>query len=148
LGGDRAHFSNGRFPFNWAPQVPKGYFPESLLFVQVDNLRIGDNSPGAPNTRQVRLQREIHCTAIVTVLDVSPAIWIATGIALPLEEPGGTTAFTWYSPTAPGARPENRTVAAAPPIVTVGVTTVHESGLPGPGEPVAGWLLTKPKPVQ
>src|ERR1017187_2170191 len=94
------------------------------------------------------VQELTHCMAMVTVLDVNPTIWIATGTASPLEAPAGTTTSSWYSPTAPGARPENRTVAAAPPIVTFGVATVRESGSFSPGDPVAGWLLTKPKPVQ
>src|ERR1035441_10558477 len=45
-------------------------------------------------------------TAMVTVLEVFPLIEITTGTAPPAAEFGGTSAFTWYSPTNPGARPE------------------------------------------
>jgi len=47
-----------------------------------------------------------------------------------------------------GVSPEKSTLAGAPPIVTVGVIVVHESGAARAGSPVAGWLVTGPKPVQ
>jgi hypothetical protein len=43
----------------------------------------------------------------VTVFDCTPPIEITTGTALPLEDPAGANAFTWYKPTLPGASPEN-----------------------------------------
>src|SRR5712692_10346331 len=74
---------------------------------------------------------QVYCTAIVTVFDITPPIDITTGTALPLAEAAGTLAFTWYSPTNPGARPENSTVAFAPPIMTIGSVVVDASGPPG-----------------
>ena len=68
-----------------------------------------------------------HCTGMVTVFEVAPPMAITTGIEAPFEDPVGTRASTWYSPTEPGARPENSTVAGAPPMVTVGVVVVCES---------------------
>jgi hypothetical protein len=65
-----------------------------------------------------------HCTAIVTVFDVAPGMEITTGTALFAANPGGTCAFTWYSPTKPGARPEYDTPAGTPPMVTVGAVDV------------------------
>src|ERR1017187_4590949 len=58
-------------------------------------------------------------TAIVTVLEVLPPIEIVTGTAFPGAADAGTRAFTWYSPTKPGARPEKMTWAGTPPMVTV-----------------------------
>jgi hypothetical protein len=52
---------------------------------------------------------------MVTVFDGTPPIEITTGTAAPLVEPAGTRAFTWYSPAASVARPENCTTAGAPP---------------------------------
>ena len=75
-----------------------------------------------------------HCTGIVTVFEVAPPMAITMGTAAPFEDAAGTSASTWYSPTEPGARPENRTVAGAPPMVTVGVAVVCESWLP-----LGGW---------
>ena len=75
---------------------------------------------------------------MVTVFEVEPPIEITTGTALPSADASGTTTLTWYSPTYPGARPANNTEADAPPTVTVGSLVVVESGLPGPGDPVAG----------
>jgi len=36
-----------------------------------------------------------YCTTIVTVLEVTPPIVIATGTELPAATPAGTRAFTW-----------------------------------------------------
>lgn len=85
---------------------------------------------------------------MVTVFDVAPPMEITTGTAEPLADPAGTSAFTWYSPTDPGASPENCTEACAPPIMTVGVVVVDEGGLLSAAEPLAGWLVTEPSPVQ
>jgi hypothetical protein len=52
-----------------------------------------------------------YCTGMVTVFEVAPPMAITTGIAAPFDDPAGTIASTWYSPTEPGARPENNTVA-------------------------------------
>jgi hypothetical protein len=73
---------------------------------------------------------------------------ITTGIAAPFEDPAGTSTLTWYSPTAPGAKPENRTAAGLPPMDTAGVVVVDEIGSLSAGEPLAGWLVTGPRPVQ
>jgi hypothetical protein len=71
-----------------------------------------------------------HCTGMVTVLEMAPPMAITTGMAAPFEDAAGTSASTWYSPTEPEARPENSTVAGAPPMITVGVGVVCESWLP------------------
>jgi hypothetical protein len=76
-----------------------------------------------------QLSGSFQTTAIVTVFDVAPPMAITTGTAAPFNDPAGTRAFTWYSPTDPGASPENSTEAKAPPIVTVGVVVVAERGL-------------------
>jgi hypothetical protein len=97
----------------------------------------------------------LHCTAMVTVFDVAPPLWtplavtespkaITTGTAEPLDEPAGTSAFTWYSPTDPGARPEKSTCAWTPPMVAIGVVVVSESWSFSGGEPLGGWLVTAP----
>jgi hypothetical protein len=80
-----------------------------------------------------------HCTAMVTVFEVAPPMAIMTGTAAPFEEAAGTSASTWYSLIAPGAMPENSTVAGAPPMVTVGVAVVCESWLALGGDPLGGW---------
>jgi len=72
------------------------------------------------------------------MFDVTPPIERITGTAGPLALPAGTRTFTWYSPTAPGARPEKKTLAGAPPIVTVGLVGVEERGLARAGEPLGG----------
>src|ERR1035437_536196 len=77
-------------------------------------------------------------TAIVTALDVRPPIEIVTGTALPGAVDAGTRAFTWYSPTKPGARPEKITWAGTPPMLTAGVVVVLASGLVGDPPPLAG----------
>src|SRR5437016_6571036 len=41
--------------------------------------------------------------------------------ALPAGAPAGTCTLTWYSPTPPGARPENWTAAGMPPMETSGM---------------------------
>jgi hypothetical protein len=68
-----------------------------------------------------------HCTGMVTVFEVAPPMAITTGTAAPFGDAAGTSASTWYSPTEPGAKPENSTWACAPPMVTVGVVVVCES---------------------
>ena len=74
---------------------------------------------------------------MVTVFEFTPPMEIETGATELATTPAGTSAFTWYSPTNPGASPENSTVAAAPPIVTVGIVVVQASGPSGAGAPVA-----------
>src|ERR1039458_8730878 len=90
----------------------------------------------------VKQSSTAHWTAIVTVFEVAPSIAITTGTAPPLDDPAGTSAFTWYSPTVPGARPENTTEACAPPIMTVGVVVVDESGLLRAAEPLSSTTTT------
>ena len=85
---------------------------------------------------------------MVTVLEATPPMLIATTTSEPFVGAAGTKAFTWYVPTKPGARPENRTVACAPPIVTLGMVVVIDKGLFDEDEPVAGWFVTAPRPVQ
>jgi hypothetical protein len=89
-----------------------------------------------------------HFTAIVTVLLGTP-FWVSTsGTALPAATPAGTRAFTWCSPTNPGASPANSTVASTPPIVTfTGVVTSASGGTAGAACPVATAGLVAPKPV-
>jgi len=87
-------------------------------------------------------------TAIVTVFDAMPPIARITGTELPVGAPAGTSKFTWYTPTVVGVNPENNMVAGTPPTVTVGVAVVNESGLRSAASPVAGWLVTGPRPVQ
>src|ERR1035437_4600276 len=60
------------------------------------------------------------------------------GMALPTGALDGTCTFTWYSATKPGARPANVTGAFTPPIVTVAVATVLNSGEGGASCPSAG----------
>src|SRR5713226_4384 len=84
---------------------------------------------------------------MVTAFDVAPPIEITTGTAAPLDDRAGISAFTWYSPTDPGARPENRTEARSPPIVKIAVVSVDERGRPA-SQPVGGGLVTGPRPVQ
>ena len=77
-------------------------------------------------------------TAMVTVFDEAPPIEMDTGTATPVADPDGTIALIWYTPTSVGARPENITAAVAPPMVTVGVAAVIDSGSVSAGEPLAG----------
>jgi len=56
----------------------------------------------------------------------------------PALTPGGTTAFTWYRPAKPGARPLNDTVASWPPMVTRTGAFVVANGEAGAGSPLAG----------
>jgi hypothetical protein len=81
----------------------------------------------------------LYSTAIVTVFDVTPPIEMVTGTAAPPGVPAGTSAFTWYSPTYPGARPEKIASPDTLPILTVGTVVVSaRSGLPGAGDPLDG----------
>src|SRR5262249_58629999 len=91
---------------------------------------------------------ECHCTASVTVFEVAPPIEMTTGTADPLGTPAGTSMFTWYKPTKPGARPEKSTFVEMPPIATVGLVVVTASGLYGAAAPLGGWFVTRPRPVQ
>ena len=77
-------------------------------------------------------------TAMVTALDVVSPIEMTTGTAVPLGVAAGTCAFTWYSPTNPGARPEKETWAGTLPMVTVGVVVVSASWLLVAGDPLGG----------
>ena len=97
---------------------------------------------------EVRFAGGADLMAMVTVFEVAPPIEIDTGTALPPGAPGGTCTFTWYSPTAPGERPENKTGAKTPPMLTVGVVVVGARVVIDAGAPVAGWLVTAPRPVQ
>src|SRR5713226_580000 len=72
-----------------------------------------------------------YFTAIVTLFERKPTIVKTTSTAFPV-----------------GAGPENDTVAGTPPMVSVGLMTDSESGVDGAGAPVAGWLVTAPRPVQ
>ena len=83
----------------------------------------------------------------MTVFDIESPIETTTGMALPGAIPAGTRTFTWYSPIVPGARPEKRTLALIPPMVTVGVVVVSQRDVVGAGEPVFGGLVTTPRPV-
>ena len=47
----------------------------------------------------------------------------------------------------PGVRPLNWTTAGWPATVTVGSSVVRARGEDGAGSPVAGWLLTGPRPL-
>jgi hypothetical protein len=70
------------------------------------------------------------------------------GTAAPVTAAPGTWAFTWYSPTYPGANAENDTVAGAPPTVTDGAARVADIGFEGEGDPRPGRFVTSPSPVQ
>jgi hypothetical protein len=70
-----------------------------------------------------------------------------TGTESPADTARGTWAFIWYKPTKLGARPEKRTVAGTPPMLTAGVIVVRAGGLLPAGEPVGGWFVTAPSPV-
>jgi len=87
-------------------------------------------------------------TPIVTVFEETPPTLMVTGTAEPSLVPLGTKALTWYRPTAPGVNPEKATDAGTPPMVATGVVVVGESGSPNAGEPLAGWFVTGPRPVQ
>ena len=84
----------------------------------------------------------------MTVLLATP-FWVSTSAtALPAVTPAGTRAFTWYSPTKPGAKPANSTAASTPPIVTyTGVVTSASGGTAGAACPVATAGLVAPNPV-
>ena len=45
----------------------------------------------------------------------------------PAGASSGILAFTWYTPTSPGASPENNTSARMVPIITIVVPTVFDS---------------------
>jgi hypothetical protein len=64
------------------------------------------------------------CTDMVTVFETAPPMEIVTGTAFPVATVAGTCTFTWYTPTNPGARPENCTRAETPPMFTRGVVVV------------------------
>ena len=68
------------------------------------------------------------------------------------DDPGatvvGTSAFTWYKPTKPGASPAKLIAAGKPPMVTVGTASVLDWGLARADAPVAGVLETAPSPLQ
>ena len=87
-------------------------------------------------------------TAIVTTFDAIPAMAIESGTRSPDGVCVGTCTFTWYRPRNPGARPENSTGLSTLPIVTVGAATVSDNGTDIAAEPVGGWFVTAPSPVQ
>ena len=66
----------------------------------------------------------------------------------PEGKSAGTVIFTVYDPTKPGAKPENVTVLASPPIVAVTLPVVTAGGL-GASAPVAraGEVGPIPKPL-
>src|SRR5580658_181242 len=71
--------------------------------------------------RSQRLLRQLsYCTAIVTVLLVTPPAVTAKDTALPGVTLCGTRALICHRPTKPGAMPLNWTGAFTPPIVTLG----------------------------
>src|SRR5665213_211680 len=96
----------------------------------------------------LRATRESHCTAIVTVLELTPPIDRTTGTADPNATPAGTCTLTWYSPTVPGASPEKTTFAGTPPMVTVGVVVVSDRVAFEAACPLPGAFVTSPRPVQ
>ena len=65
-----------------------------------------------------------YLMATVTGALGASATVTTTGTLGPAVTPAGTCAFTWYSPTYPGASPENVTGASSPPTVTVVVLSV------------------------
>src|SRR5690349_17825699 len=83
---------------------------------------------------------------MVAVLEVAPFMVKISGTADPGVTPEGICTLTWYSPTKPGAKPEKVTLAASPPMVTVGVSMVVE--LPPASAPDFGWFRTAPSPLQ
>jgi hypothetical protein len=127
--------------------VPEGTWREALavvIVVEYPFVDVIDTFTGVPAGGPVIWTSRVPVpvgpiTAIVTVFEVTPPMEIATGTALPASAVAGTRALTWYSPTKPGARPENRTLADTPPMVTVGVVRVSARGvLVGAGKPVWG----------
>ncbi len=89
-----------------------------------------------------------HFTAMVTVFETASLTPMTTGTAAPLDDPDGTSAFTWYSPNVLRQAGEQNVGRHAPPMVTVGVVVVDESGLSSAGEPLGGWSVTGPRPAQ
>ena len=89
-----------------------------------------------------------YSIAMAAVFEATPPMVKTTFTAGPPAACCGTSTFTWYKPTKPGARPAKETVAFRPPIVTVAGVKVVARGLLGEGLPSPGRFLTSPRPVQ
>jgi hypothetical protein len=134
-------------------QLPKVCGPHDQFEIYSDNPGPGERLTGSNCLRRrgSRLAaRDIHAEAglhwidhrmpIVTVFDTAAPIETMTGTALPDAIPEGTCTLTWYSPIVPGASPENSTLAATPPIVTVGMAMVVDRFVLDDGAPVGSSL--------
>ena len=77
------------------PCLASEFLPVYLGSVSAPGDRTGLSSPSELS----------YCTAMVTVFEAIPLALTDTGTAVPEGALAGTCAFTWYSPTKPGARP-------------------------------------------
>ena len=78
---------------------------------------------------------------------LKPEMLTTSGVAGPAATPAGMRTSISYTPTKPGANPENRTSMGTPPTVTVGNSRVRETGLAGAGRPVGTLNVTGPSPL-
>lgn len=74
-----------------------------------------------------------YCTTTFTVVSWPPMESFSACVPVGASE--GTATFTWYSPTLPGVKPLNSTVAVLPPRVAVGDVLVPTNCVDDAGSP-------------